>query len=538
MSLMALAVMACHVESPAILINPDPVFDKSGLYRISTISIYDNAETKITVSRNYGVSKEMELILGIDQSLLDKYNKLNGTDYELMPEKYYTVPESVKFGSHTKSSDLIVTINPKELSQDLGLDKANKYAIPVSIIESTVEIDSKGGSAEVILIPEIVNPNLTVEIPEENKKLDFIKGVALSQNVILTSKINFVTLDPSAVEVAPDADAVNVYNTENGTDYTLLSSEYYSVGTGQLDEENMFYNIPVKFTCHEMNDDKIYLLPLNIKSSLYNISQREPIYILVQLNVLKMWVVKSGEVLVTNTGKGTVEVRMNAPITDNQPVDFVTDNTKVDEYNSLNGTSYLSVDPSKVNVTATEVPAGEYAVNVSYSINLKDMEYDGEDKYLVPLKLSGEGLYPGTEVEKDLIYISPNKSLEIPYIKTVWGEEISDRVTKGEIFYSNLKPSKSEAKQKYAINYNDRWADGLIYFNIKDETVSGHPERRLLGDFLDRPNERPDGYDQIIDNGSYLDTETGVLHFDLMVKDGKYAGKGGFPIQIDLTPAN
>ncbi len=538
MALLTITVASCQIESPAILIYPDPVFDKNGLYRINTISIYDEEETIISVSRTYGLSKEMDLTVGIDPSVLEEYNKLNGTDYELMPEQYYTAPEFVKFEPHAKTSELRISISPKALSDALGIEKANKYAIPVSIIDSSIEIEAKGSSSEVILIPEIVNPSLTVEIPDVNKKLDFIKGVPLTQSVVLTSKINFTTVDSDAVMVEADADAVNTYNSENGTDYTLLAQEYYSVETGQLDEENMLYTIPVKFTCHEMPDDKAYLLPLKIKSNLYNISQREPIYVMVQLNILKMWVVKSGEVVVTNTGKGMIGVEMNAPIAEAQPLDFEVDNSKVEEYNSANATSYLTVDPSKVEVFASEVPAGENSANVSYSIDMKDMEYDGEDKYLVPLILSREGLYPGTEVEKDLIYVSPNKSLEIPYIKTVWGEEKSDRVTKGEIFHSNLRPSKSDSKQKYAINYNERWADGLIYFNIKDETVSGYPERRILSDFSDRPYDRPDGYDKIVDNGSYLDTETGILHFDLAVMDTKYAEQGGFPIQIDLAPAN
>ena len=95
--------------------------------------------------------------------------------------------------------------------------------------------------------------------------------------------------------------------------------------------------------------------------------------------------------------------------------------------------------------------------------------------------------------------------------------------------------SRNAKKQKYIINYNQTWTGGLIYFNISDETVAGHPNRRVLVDFSDRPNERADGYDQIVDSGSYLDTDTGDIYFNLRVMDGAYGATGGFGIEVLLS---
>ena len=300
----------------------------------------------------------------------------------------------------------------------------------------------------------------------------------------------------------------------------------------------MLWSTDITFTCHNMPDDNTYLLPLVMKSEDYDVSQRSAIYILVKLNILQIWVDTDGSAEETKTGKGTITVELNAPINEGQPVAFTVDNTKVEEYNNDNGTSYKTIDPSKIKVTSAEIPAGEQSVEVSYEIDMKDMEYDGEDEYLVPLVLSREGLYTGTEVLDDVIYVSPYKTLEIEYVKTVWGEaEKSNRVTKPEIYHSTLRPSKNAADQQYAINYNQTWADGLIYFNILDETVEGYPNRRKLGDFMDRPYQYPNGCDPLTDNGSWIDMETGVIHFNLTVMDAAYASSGGFPIQIELTPA-
>ena len=534
---MAGILYSCQVKMAPIVINPDPVFDQTGLYEVNTISIYDDQEAVINVSRVYGLSKEVELTIGINEALLEEYNSLNGTEFELMPEQYYSLPSTIRLDAHVKDVDLPVVFHPKSLAEQVGLEQANNYAIPVSVVSSSIELDEEATSTDVIILPNIVDPELTVIIPENDAQLNFIKGVALSQTVTLTSEVNFTTVDPTKVTYEADASAVEEYNTAHETDYTLLDPKYYTVTQGTFDEENMQWSTDITFTCHEMPDDNTYLLPLVMKSEDYDVSQRSVIYILAKLNILQMWVADEGSVITSNTGKGTVTVELNAPITDEQPADFTVDNDKVGEYNSANGTSYLTIDHSKVTVTPTVISAGELSAEVSYAIDMKDMEYDGDDEYLIPLVLSRDGLYTGTEVLGDVIYISPYKTLEIPYTKTVWGDEKSNRVTKPEIYHSTLRPSQNAADQQYAINYNEVWADGLIYFNILDETVEGYPNRRKLGDFMDRPYQYPNGCDPLTDNGSWIDMETGVIHFNLTVMDSAYADSGGFHIQIDLTPA-
>lgn len=529
---------SCQVKMAPIVINPDPVFDQTGLYEVNTISIYDDQETVITVSRVYGLSKEVELSIGINEALLEEYNSLNGTEFELMPTQYYSLPASITLASQSKTVELPIVFHPKSLAENVGLDKANNYAIPVSVVSSSVELDEEAASTDVIILPNIVDPELTVIIPETNSQLNFIKGVALSQTVTLTSDVNFTTVDPAKVTYEADAASVATYNEAHGTDYALLDPQYYTVKQGTLDEENMLWSTDITFTCHNIPDDNTYILPLKMTSEDYDVSQRSAIYILVKLNILQIWVDTDGSAEETKTGKGTITVELNAPINEGQPVAFTVDNTKVQEYNNDNGTSYKTIDPSKIKVTSAEIPAGEQSVEVSYEIDMKDMEYDGEDEYLIPLVLSRDGLYTGTEVLDDVIYISPYKTLEIEYVKTVWGEpEKSNRVTKPEIYHSTLRPSKNAADQQYAINYNQTWADGLIYFNILDETVEGYPNRRKLGDFMDRPYQYPNGCDPLTDNGSWIDMETGVIHFNLTVMDAAYASSGGFPIQIELTPA-
>ena len=102
---------------------------------------------------------------------------------------------------------------------------------------------------------------------------------------------------------------------------------------------------------------------------------------------------------------------------------------------------------------------------------------------------------------------------------------------------------RTDYPHKYAFQYNEVWADGLIYFDIlvddngEFQTVGGKANQLKLGNFMDRPYAVWQGYDQIIDEGeSYVDTETGIVHIDLMVLDNAYKAVGGFPIQVNFIP--
>ena len=530
-------MFACEAELSPITIKPDPVFDKTGLYTVNTISIYDEQETVVNISRIYGLSKELDLTIGVDETLLTEYNNLNGTNYQLMPAEYYDFPSAIKLNKTDKVVELPVVIKPKALAAK-GISTANNYVLPLSLNASSVEVEDKGDAAQVLLIPNIVKP--TFKVPEENFSLSFIRDVLLPQTVEIEATSNFTTIDANMVTYEASATAVEVYNDANDVDYKLLPSEYYKVNTGVLDPETMNYKTSITFTCGKMESDDIFLLPLVMASDVYQIQQKEPIYVLVQLNTLKMWVTGADQVVVNKSGNGKISVEMNAPISNEQPVKLTVDNSLVESYNAANNTSFIPFDPSKVNVSTEAITAGEKKVDVSYQVDLTSMPFDGTDSYLLALVLDESELFTGTKVESGVIYIQPFRTLAGDYEKEIWGEEKNNRITAPAIYLAGENgwpASQNEKAHKYCINYNNKWSGGVIHFNILDESVEGYPDRKKLGDFIDRANENYGrGHDQVIDNGSWVDMKTGVVHFDLKVVDTAYKDEGGFPIQYNFTP--
>ena len=513
---LALPFTGCDVEYSDINILPDPVFEQNGLYTVNTISIYDDYETVINVSRTAGLSKELELDIVVDETLLAEYNELYNTDYKLLEAQFYDIPKNAQLASTVKSVDISVRIHPKALIAAKGMAAANNMLLPIRISNASTPVEDGGSMMQALLRLNIVEPIVQVEMPEQMPQLEFIPTIPLPQEI---------TLNATA-----DVENTILAKQTNLNDLLIKESDF--------DTETLEIESRIEFDCAAIGGEGTYLLPLEMHSDDYSVVQREPVYVLIQMSELKIWVTNAAD-LAKTSGKGKIRVQMNSPMTVGQPVDFVFEPEKVETYNTEHGTAFKTLDAAKVVVTPTEIQAGSQYGELSFELDLSELDYDGADKYMVPLTLKSSELVDGTIVTgPSTFYIEVNKTLKGTYDKEVWGEEKSNRVLKPAIFIAGqdgYAESRNAKKQKYIINYNQTWTGGLIYFNISDETVAGHPNRRVLVDFSDRPNERADGYDQIVDSGSYLDTDTGDIYFNLRVMDGAYGATGGFGIEVLLS---
>ena len=81
-----------------------------------------------------------------------------------------------------------------------------------------------------------------------------------------------------------------------------------------------------------------------------------------------------------------------------QPVDFVFEPEKVETHNTEHGTAFKTLDAAKVVVTPTEIQAGSQYGELSFELDLSELDYDGADKYMVPLTFKSSELVDGTIV--------------------------------------------------------------------------------------------------------------------------------------------
>ncbi|WP_417187353.1 DUF1735 and LamG domain-containing protein [Bacteroides sp.] len=116
----------------------------------------DDTGAKTIISSRLGtaISTDVTVEYGTDAQALQAYNEKNGTNYELLPEKFYSFSESgttIKAGE-IGSSPVDLVINPF----DKTIDSSKKYAIPVSIVNATGAERLISSSSLIVLIDQII----------------------------------------------------------------------------------------------------------------------------------------------------------------------------------------------------------------------------------------------------------------------------------------------------------------------------------------------------------------------------------------------
>lgn len=187
---------------------------------------------------------DIECTLGIDESYINTYNKMNGTTYELLPAEYYEMPASVKLTSG--SNDALASIKVKAASLPAG-----DYILPVAVTD--VSEFKLSASNVMLLIVRVMGNKLdrtgwTATADTENrsdgctvdKMLDGNVNTtwhsqwnggthALPDNIIIDMKaeysIDHVSLRQRAAgEDYRDTKTVEIYTSKDGADWTFVGT--------------------------------------------------------------------------------------------------------------------------------------------------------------------------------------------------------------------------------------------------------------------------------------------------------------------------
>lgn len=157
-----LAILALAVGSITTACQSEYDIIENGVYltdaqsaQAKRVTIDDTGATT-TISSRLGAPAEQDVTVsyGSDASALQAYNKKNGTDYQLLPEKYYSFSEvqsTIKAGE-VASAPVNLVIKPF----DEGVDVSKKYAIPVAIVNAEGADRLVTSSSLMILIDQVI----------------------------------------------------------------------------------------------------------------------------------------------------------------------------------------------------------------------------------------------------------------------------------------------------------------------------------------------------------------------------------------------
>ncbi len=553
--LMAAATLlsACKFEYPLPVILSNPAFENSGYQRYTTISIYPESPLNLTLQRTSGLSKELVVDVLVDEAVLEEYNRVNKTSHKMLPAKYYKLDATATFEALAKEALVTGTVYAADLVRDLGREGASGMVIPIRIEGKSAEVESKSGLAEMLLSLQIVDPRVDVE--SKSVALNFIPISPLKQTVTLKAQANFNSLETSKVAYTVDPSLVETYAAEHAIDVSLLAADRYVIGTPVFDPETMTLTTEVTLDCASIGGDGKYLLPLRFTETAgYEVVQKNPIYILVEMSQLVISISGSGEPVQTRTGVGEIELTLNTALPDDQAIALKYAPERVTEYNAAHGTDYVAMDASKVSLGGeSSIPAGAKSGKIPFLISIADLPYDTGHPFLLPFVIDATplmsgtvydadetywllvdksrlGVYSVTELSEGLFAAGPHKaathSLNHTYRKMYWPRDTKQN----EIYPSDDCPAnRFQAKygQPYAVHYADKWEDGVLFFDVDTTPMEGFPTRYALINLQDRcpVNEKAWGWseDEVTYNACYFDEADGSFFFDFVIDNGSTA---------------
>lgn len=565
LALSALMVASCAYEYPMPKIKTNPKMALSGLQKFHTISIYDEQEIPITVNRTYGVSKELSLPLVINEDILNEYNTVYGTSLKMMEPSLYTLPESVTFGKNTQSADAVLKVRVKDLIAKVGAADAEEYVIPLQFgaEDGAAEIEDAGAMGSIIVALNISDP--TIKVIQSENKLSFVSISKAKQSVTLLAEANFNTLDEDKVSFKVDESRIAEYNTANGTEYKALDSGYYDIKRPSFDGSSNTLSVNVEFDCASIGGNDSFLVPLVLEQSQnYVIEQSEPLYVIVSMTDFKVWIVKESDYQVIQplSGKGELEVQINAPIDEDLTVRLKYDSASLMTYFASIGTMLDSMDASMIEVGDAVIPAGSQSCRIEYSFDLSSMGWDTGNEQMACLEIDSSLLPEGTKIDGKPAWFSAERSRRGDYTVTPLdsgeftngpfrndGETVmynnTWRMMVGRIWLVSENPKQAASSiskthgQKYAVCYSDKWTDGWLYFDVSGTEVAGKPGCYALVNMQDRGcwwnpeandgngNWEGDG-DWVTYNSSYFDATNGSFYFDFVIDNGNTPYEMGF----------
>lgn len=155
--LIAMAAIACLTAcQPEYSVIDNGVFLTDARTSPAKKIVIDNTGASTVISARLGAAlgSDVTVEYGTDKEALEAYNKKNGTDYQLLPESFYSFSEQK---TTIKSGE--IASNPIDLNVkpfDETVDPSKKYAIPVGIVNASGAQKLPSASSLIVLLDQIV----------------------------------------------------------------------------------------------------------------------------------------------------------------------------------------------------------------------------------------------------------------------------------------------------------------------------------------------------------------------------------------------
>lgn len=219
-------------------------------------------------------SESITVSLKVDQGILDDFNELQGTEYKILPEAYYTLAPTLELKAENTSTPII--FNVKKILAELGLEASQNYLVPIKLeTNSEDSLNSNTGTQALVHI-SITRPTLIFD--QQVLKIS-IDDTVSNPVLKLSAKFDFENFDPTNLTFQTNLSKVATYNVANNTNYLMLPTASFSFESMEVD------NSKHQVTINYLLDPKLinieagpYMLPVDFSSGLYDLKPASTIY--------------------------------------------------------------------------------------------------------------------------------------------------------------------------------------------------------------------------------------------------------------------
>lgn len=164
----------------------------------------------------------------LDYNYLIQYNTENGTDYEMLDQKYYSFDRDFVIEAGTDEAPVPLSLKIEQLLQDKGY---GVYYIPLSVNSRTPGEDVYLEKSHFILVLDIRKPVLTIDGVEGEQKgnvfVDLSKATT-EREIDITAKLDINTTEELVVTYGYDRDNDNLLTEEEKSHLLTAGFEYAS----------------------------------------------------------------------------------------------------------------------------------------------------------------------------------------------------------------------------------------------------------------------------------------------------------------------
>ena len=211
-------------------LEPDRIYmPKSGLQIEEAYTIGETVQAQLWTYKSSFNGTTCRVTYTVAPEVLTEYNAANGTSYELLPESCYTIPvNTLEISGKEEYARFFIDYSPEKIVEFCGGEYGmERYALPLRISSDEVETTEQNTS---ILVFRVKEPVVKMSAGSTGEvKFDYGSTESVMQTVKFG--MDFDSKWDCAYTLQTDetamAQALETYNDQHGTRYTLLPKEAY-----------------------------------------------------------------------------------------------------------------------------------------------------------------------------------------------------------------------------------------------------------------------------------------------------------------------